>query len=170
MVNNQENPHLSSRDDRLLESFDIPSRERSEWLRFVLHMLITAFLAPCCGGAVYNMFACDWPNTNILDWVVGSFCGSFFLLFFIWFIVIPFGLVSYFVCWGLYSSNRVNKLIRSICGGVTGGLLGLFVERFASESGFQIVCHGSIIGIISGWILAVLWKRPVLEEPQNRYL
>jgi RsiW-degrading membrane proteinase PrsW (M82 family) len=61
-------------------------------------MMIASFLAPACGVAVYLYYNANWTDTPPLSRLADSLLGGFVLLFFTWFITLPLGVLTYFVC------------------------------------------------------------------------
>jgi hypothetical protein len=172
-VNDQVNPYRSPSEETFSTNPKLPfetepEKERSELLRFILHIFIVSFFAPGCGGFIHNLFFFDWqnemPEVGFVGKIVGSFFGSVFFLFYIWMITIPIGFASYFVCLGLNRCNAVNKRFWSICGGIIGGFFGWCIARYGSEAALSFVLCGAIIGIIFGWLIAVLWRNLKIKQ------
>jgi hypothetical protein len=127
--------------------------------RFFLHTLITSVLAPWAGGAVYTFFAVDWRDTNIASRVLGSVVGSPILLFFVWFIVIPFGLLTYIVCFALRELNQTGRpLCWAVGGDVTGLAFGLFMTAFTCLPVGLMGADGAVVGVVMGMALQRLWN------------
>jgi hypothetical protein len=163
-MDGQENPYRSPLSESPPKGTYKELKTRNELLRFLLHIIIASFLAPYCGAFLRLLLGVRWKDPNLTEQIINAFFGSFILLFFIYFIIIPFGIASYIVCWFLYSFDKVDKPIWIILGGVTGVLFGLLVAIVASEDIIGLVIPGLIVGIISGWMLALLWKPSAIEQ------
>jgi hypothetical protein len=125
--------------------------------RFILHMLVASILAPAMGGAAYSFFTCDWHNSMFLSRLLGSIVGGFALLVFVWFWTVPFGILTFCICWGLHEANVKHRILWAIGGAAVGWLFGLFMGTWAGVSISVFEWSGTVIGTAAGMMLREIW-------------
>lgn len=165
-----ENPYTSPKyPDSQPSDFARPISEfkTSGCLQFVLHMAVTSVLAPAAGAAVYTYGAADWKETPFLLQLAGSLVSGIFLLLFIWFITIPFGLFTYLVCRVAKTAGLTNRLVWNAGGTAIGLLFGLFMATWAPLPVGPNVMVGSIIGFGSSLVLTGIWMSDSRNSPTN---
>lgn len=79
------------------------------------------------------------------------------LLFFIWFITVPFGLLTYGICAAAQKARIRSRWIWLVAGTLTGLAFGLLMVSWAHIPLTLMAIGGSFIGLSSGAILRRLW-------------
>jgi hypothetical protein len=138
-------------------------------MRFFLHMMIASILAPAAGGVVYSFCYVDWHDAMLPTQVFASLLGGFLLLFFVWFLTIPLGLLSYVVCWSLCQANVRSTTIWVFGGAAVGLLFGQYMACWACVPVSLFLVSGPAIGSVTGWALRRIWT-PALIEAQAEVL
>ncbi len=127
--------------------------------RFLRHMAVVSFGAPGVGGALSTFLMADWgADYPVILRVFASIFGAGFLLIFIWFITIPFGLLTYFFCQYLLAM-RVRGIVSWTLGGaIIGAAFGFFMAHWAALPVPIHTAIGITVGIPAGWNLRGLWR------------
>lgn len=141
----------------------LPSRGPG-YARFFVHMAVASFLAPAMGGAVYSFSEVQWGDCNIATRMIGSLLGAPVLLVFIWFITIPFGLITYGACLAAKMSGVTNRLIWATGGALTGLGFGWFMASFAQAPVILFSVSGTVIGLVSSMALWQVWQSGQAER------
>jgi hypothetical protein len=130
------------------------------WQRFILHMLIVSVLAPAIGAGIYTFAQAHWGDADLFDRLIGSFTGGFFLLVFIAPITVAVGVVTYGLCWVVTQGEVLTQTwLWILAGGAFGAAYGLmWADHFVHGQQILIATSGTIIGLATGAILAILWK------------
>ena len=127
-------------------------------LQFVLHMLIASFLAPGAGAAAMIVLSADQPDTPLLGLLVSAVIAGPLLVFFIWFIVVPFGIVTYAICLVLSESRVANRYGWAFGGMLLGLAFGAFMALFmAAPDVLPLTGIGGAVGLVTGLLLRQVW-------------
>jgi hypothetical protein len=153
---------------------DIPSRTPrcpeahaplSGRTRFFLHMTVASLLAPAVGAAVPVFCTTDRPLLNFPLVVI----HGVWLSFYIWFITLPFGLITYGLCMVLRNVGVTRLVDWALVGTVAGFAFGWFILPPNPPPIMSYV--GSATGFAAGLILWKVWQMDRTEEipanPQN---
>ena len=126
-------------------------------VRFVSHMFITAVLAPAAGGAVFAFCQVDWRDAMFISRLFGSLMGGFLLLWFVWFLTIPLGLLTSAPCFVFSRLGVKNRALWVIGGAAIGLLFGRFIAGWAHMPLIISLGSGAGIGAVSGLALREVW-------------
>lgn len=128
-------------------------------VRFLAHMLIVSVLAPAMGGAVYAFCEAGWRDTNVVIRLLGSPVGGLVSLLFVWFLVIPLGLLTYPLCLAFHKLGVKHRVLWVLGGATIGWLFGWFIAAWATMPLAISVGSGIPIGAATGLALRDVWFR-----------
>ena len=100
----------------------------------------------------------DGREINVFFRLIGSIVGGPILVIFIWFIVLPFGLVTYAMCLVANRAGFTYGPAWAAGGILIGSLFGHGIAHWSSTPDVLLLTvGGGVIGLLSGLALRRLW-------------
>ena len=137
-------------------------------VRFFLHMMVASVLAPAVGVAVLVFCTSDWPIWYFPLMFVGSLVFGVLALVFIWFVTVPFGLITYGLCVVARNVGVTNRLIWAFVGMLAGLGFGWSMSHSPDFPRALLCVSGSGIGLASGLVLWKLWHMDRAEGMETK--
>jgi hypothetical protein len=130
-------------------------------LRFLIHICLTAVVAPALGAAAYLLLdgwaKGDLDGESISRTMMFAGLGGLYALIFIWFQTLPFGVVSSFICYRMAQSKSVTLPLWIVVCTVLGIGFGAFMGFWSSTAVPKCALIGAVLGAASGCVLRKVW-------------
>jgi len=126
--------------------------------RFGLHMLVASILAPAIGAAALFFPHEVPPDVSFPERLLESLAFGLISLWFIWFLALPFGLLTYLLCSALRRAGVENRAPWAAVGAIVGLWAATFMSLWGNFPIVKITSIGTLIGLASGLVMRPVWR------------
>ena len=128
---------------------------------FVIHILITAAIAPALGVAASAVLGAFDHGRFHPEQIITALLGGFVALAFIWFITLPVGAFTYVICRFAARRRVFATWLWLLLWSGSGAGFGLALGRWSTSLSHITGSVGAITGLVTGIVLQRLWSREV---------
>lgn len=130
---------------------------------FSIHLLITAALAPALGVASSSVFGAFDHGRFHPEQTLTALLGGFVALAFIWFITLPVGALTYFICLAALRRGLIRLWLWLFVWMALGGGCGFAMGQWSASLTQITSIVGAVVGGLTGLVLHRCWNHDAVR-------